>query len=133
MKKTDIFEGQVYETKMLSRFSSEKTTLSPIKILAHECGFVIFKRDGQKQAIHTKDFISTYIKACGYKLKNKDFQYRGYLVIWADGVYNIGMSASCCALTVAEAKAKIDEFILPPQRTECKPTFKLSNGDTIKF
>jgi len=66
--KIEITRGQVYKTKMLSRFSSETKTLSPIKILAHVEGFVIFKRDNEKQAVETKSFISTYLKACKYKL-----------------------------------------------------------------
>lgn len=112
MKANEIFKGQVYTTTMESRFTSETAPLSQIKILAHEAGFVIFKRDGIKQAVETSTFISTFIKACKYKLKNKDFEYRGYLVIWDDGVYNVGMPASCCGLTVAEIKIKIDEFII---------------------
>lgn len=70
MKHSDIWSKQVYVTEMLSRFTSEKKTLSPIKILDNTCGFVIFERDGEKQAITTKSFISTYIVACKYKLKN---------------------------------------------------------------
>jgi hypothetical protein len=70
MKHSDIFQKQVYVTDMLSKFTSEIKVLSPIKILDHTCGFVIFERDGHKQAVETKSFISTYIRACGYKLKN---------------------------------------------------------------
>lgn len=110
MKSQDIFKGQVYITSMENRFSSNTKPLPPIKILAHEAGFVIFKRDGHKQAIETKSFISTFITACKYRLKNKDFEYKGYLVIYDEGVYNVGIPASCCGLTVAETKRKIDEF-----------------------
>lgn len=110
MKAKDIFKGQTYTTTMDNRFSSKVEPLGPIKVLAHEAGFVIFKRDGVKQAVETSSFISTFIKACKYKLKNKDFEYRGYLVIWDEGVYNVGMPASCCGLTVADTKRKIDEF-----------------------
>ncbi len=70
MKHSDIFQKQIYITTMLQRFTSENKVLSPIKILDHTCGFVIFERDGLKQAIETKSFISTFIRACGYKLKN---------------------------------------------------------------
>lgn len=136
MKKTDIFKGQTYITDMISRFStSGKENLPPIKVLAHEAGFVIFTRNGVSMAVKTKSFISTYIKACKYRLKNnKDFEYKGYIVVWADGVYNIGNPISCIAGNKSWAKAKIDEFELPPMlRTQCKPTFTLSNGDKIKF
>lgn len=133
MKAAGIFKGQTYVTTMLNRFVSEKKVLSPIKVLAHVEGFVIFKRDEIRFAITAKNFIETYIKACKYKLKNKDFEYKGRIVVWADNVYNIG-DGLCAALTVSEAKSKIDEMFLPRQRrTECKPSFTLHNGDKIKF
>lgn len=71
MKHSDIWQKQVYTTKMINRFKDGGDVLSPIYILDHTHGFVIFKRDEHKQAIQTKDFISTYIKACGYGLKKK--------------------------------------------------------------
>jgi hypothetical protein len=110
MKTSEIFKGQVYETKMLGRFTSETKVLSPIEVLANVEGFIIFKRDGIKEAFHDKYFISTFIKACKYRLKSKDFEYNGYIVVWDDGVYNIGNPVSCCAMTAEDARAKIDEF-----------------------
>lgn len=71
MKASDIWKGQTYLTDMPNRFISENKTLSPIKILAHEAGFIIFQRDAEKQAIKAKDFISIYITACKYRLKRR--------------------------------------------------------------
>lgn len=71
MKAQEIFKGQTYTTTMENRFSSKIEPLAPIKILAHVEGFVIFKRDGIKQAIETSSFISTFIKACKYALKKR--------------------------------------------------------------
>lgn len=79
MKAADIFKGQIYVTEMLNRFSSERKPLNPIKVLDNVEGFIIFKRDGVKQAVYANSFISVFIKACSYKLKTKDFEYKGYL------------------------------------------------------
>lgn len=70
MKSSEIWGKQIYVTEMLSRFTSETKTLSPIKVLDNTFGFIIFERDGEKQAVTAKSFISTYIVACKYKLKD---------------------------------------------------------------
>lgn len=75
MKSADIWKGQLYVTDMVSRFTSETKVLSPIKILANVEGFIIFTRDGVKQALATKSFTSTYITACKYKLKQRGYKY----------------------------------------------------------
>lgn len=71
MKRADIFKGQTFTTEVLSRFDIDNKPLSPITILAHVEGFVIFKRDNHKMAVETKSFISTYLTACKYRLKKK--------------------------------------------------------------
>lgn len=80
-------KGDTYTTKMLSRFDLDEKPLSPISILAHVEGFVIFRRDGHKLAIKTQSFIETYIEACEYKKTmchiklfqegRGDFEYKG--------------------------------------------------------
>lgn len=90
MKSSEIFKGQVYVTKMLDRFASEKKNLSPIRVLANIEDFVIFKRDGFKMAISTKQFIDTFINACGYRLKDMDIDYRGFLIVYYEGKYVVG-------------------------------------------
>lgn len=109
MKQTIISEGQIYETKMLSKFApTRKQTLSPITILANVAGYVIFKRDGSSNAIPVDDFISTYLDACNYKLAIHDFNYHGYLVVWDNGDYVIGSPISTTTKTADGAKDVID-------------------------
>lgn len=116
MKNKEILKGQIYKTKVLSRFSSTPKTLHPIKILANIEGFVIFKQGPLKQAVEIRSFVQTYIQACKYKLVTNDFEYKGFLVVWDEGVYNIG--GTCCALTKAEAKSKINEMSPIKSRTK---------------
>lgn len=104
MKKYNISEGQLYETKILSKFApTHKKPLPPITILANVAGFVIFKREEIPSAIPINDFISTYLEACKYKLVIHDFNYMDYLIVWDDGEYVIGAPISTTTKTAEGA------------------------------
>lgn len=108
MRDTLIQEGQIFTTKMPSRFATTKKTLGDIEILAYVHNFVIFRRDGIESAIKKNDFIATYLEACKYRLLRHDFEYKGCMVVYDDGQYVIGSPISTCTPTADGAKAIID-------------------------
>jgi hypothetical protein len=105
--KREINPGDVF-------INSASKTYLPITVMAVCEGWLMLKKSKGSPFIYSvKNFNQIFIKDCGYKLKSKDFEYKGYLVVWDEGVFNIGDPMSCCALNARQAKNKIDEFYHP--------------------
>ncbi len=105
----EITAGQRYLTETKARFTSENKTLSPITILAHVEGFVIFKRDNEKVAVKTEDFTSTYLNACKYFLDTADYVYKGFKCTYGKYGYTVQDDIGLFT-TRKECRVAINEF-----------------------